>query len=210
MTHGTVCDDDTETTVREKIPVITRPGATNMKGKPVRFAFHSVLRSAIIPLLALLLLGVHASASDEKRGEEFPIEPPPLTPGIFPCSSCHKEMQANPRKRELMEHEDVKLHHAAEAIPWCLACHDAKNRDRLHLVNGDLIEFGESYRLCGQCHGTTYRDWKAGIHGKRTGYFANGRRTYFLCVNCHNPHNPRFKPLKPEPPPFRPMDKKNG
>jgi len=26
----------------------------------------------------------------------------------------------------------------------------------------------ESYRLCGQCHGTQYRDWRSGIHGKRT------------------------------------------
>ena len=71
-------------------------------------------------------------------------------------------------------HTDITLRHAPEAITWCLACHDAKNRDKLHLVNGDLIDFTESYRLCGQCHGTNYRDWKAGIHGKRIGYFSGG------------------------------------
>ena len=31
-----------------------------------------------------------------------------------------------------------------------------------------------------------YRDWKAGVHGKRTGEW-DGRKDYLLCVNCHNP-----------------------
>jgi hypothetical protein len=52
-----------------------------------------------------------------------------------------------------------------------------------------------------------YRDWKAGIHGKRTGYFEGGQRMYMLCVHCHNPHDPAFRPLKPEPPPHRPYKK---
>ena len=107
-------------------------------------------------------------------------------------------------------HAEIKLRHAPQALPWCLACHDAKNRDKLHLVSGDFIDFTETYLLCGQCHGTNYRDWKAGIHGKRIGYFSGGKRTYFLCVNCHNPHDPKFKPMKPKPPPFRPEDKRNG
>ncbi len=80
----------------------------------------------------------------------------------------------------------------------------ARNRDKLKLADGEIIDFTESYRLCGQCHGNIYRDWKAGIHGKRVGSFKGGKRTYFLCVNCHNPHDPKFKPLKPEPPPIRP------
>jgi len=141
---------------------------------------------------------------------EFPVAPPPLTPGIFPCSSCHAGMEPDTTKRELSMHPEIELRHAPEVITWCFSCHDAKNRDKLHLVNGNLIDFTESHRLCGQCHGTTYRDWKAGIHGKRIGYFAGGRRIYFLCVSCHNPHDPKFKPIKPMPPPAGPWDRQNG
>ena len=145
-----------------------------------------------------------------RASEEFPVAPPPLSPDIFPCSSCHAGMEPDATKRQLSMHTEIKLHHAPEVIQWCFACHDPKNRDKLHLIDGELVDFTDSYRLCGQCHGTQYRDWKAGVHGKRVGYFSGGRRTYFLCVNCHNPHDPKFKPLKPEPPPFRPGDKRNG
>jgi hypothetical protein len=55
------------------------------------------------------------------------------------------------------------------------------DRDVLRLANGDLVSFEESYNLCGQCHGTIFRDWKAGIHGKRTGEW-NGKKQYRLCV----------------------------
>jgi hypothetical protein len=166
---------------------------------------------AYISGAALLAFAVLAlSAGSLWSSEEFPVAPPPLTPGIFPCSSCHAAMKPNTTKRELMMHSEIKLRHAPGVITWCFVCHDAANRDKFHLVNGDLIDFTESYRLCGECHGTNYRDWKAGIHGKRTGYFSGGSRMYFLCVSCHNPHDPKFKPLKPEPPPFRPLDKENG
>ena len=133
---------------------------------------------------------------------------PPMTEGMFPCSNCHASMEVNRKKRELKEeHTDIKLHHA-ESMRWCLDCHNAKNRDKLRLYNGDLINFTESYRLCGECHGNVYKDWKAGIHGKRVGYFAGtGKRTYSLCASCHNPHDPKFKSLKPEPPPDRPEEK---
>jgi hypothetical protein len=57
------------------------------------------------------------------------------------------------------------------------------------------VPFTESYRLCGQCHGDKFRDWRGGIHGKRVGMW-DGAKTYFLCVNCHNPHSPRFKGVK--------------
>jgi len=67
-----------------------------------------------------------------------------------------------------------------------------------------LVPFTESYRLCGQCHGTQFRDWRTGIHGKRTGYW-DGPKRYLLCVHCHNPHSPRFAALQPLPPPLRPQ-----
>jgi len=130
-------------------------------------------------------------------------EPPPFTPGIFPCSQCH-DRAGDPKQRELAFHDDVQgeLQHGPKSR-WCLDCHDNARRDFLHLTNGELVPFTESYRLCGQCHGDKYRDWRVGVHGRRTGQW-NGQKTYFLCVNCHNPHTPKFKALKPEPPPLEP------
>ncbi len=90
-------------------------------------------------------------------------------------------------------HTDIALRHAPEALPWCFGCHDPKNRDKLHLVNGDLIDFTESYRLCGQCHGTNYRDWKAGIHGKRIGYFSGGTEDLFPVRELSQPARPQIQ-----------------
>ena len=144
-----------------------------------------------------------AAATHAPEGSQFAVPKPPFTPGIFPCSECHKEMKPNPNRRELKdEHTNIVLNHA-QGQRWCLDCHDIANRDTLRLVNGERIGFDESYRLCGQCHGDKYRDWKVGVHGKRTGMW-NGEKQYLLCVHCHNPHDPGFKPLQPMPPPARP------
>ena len=160
--------------------------------------------------LGIFFLGFCFTSSANASSEEFPVAPPPMTEGMFPCSNCHATMEVNRKKRVFKEeHVDIKLHHA-ETMRWCLDCHDAKYRDKLRLFNGEVINFTESYRLCGECHGPQYRDWRAGIHGKRTGYFmGSGKRTYYLCAHCHDPHEPKFKPIKPEPPPVLPMDKKH-
>jgi hypothetical protein len=137
------------------------------------------------------------------EADAIAVAPPPFSEGIFPCSNCHEDLPVNTTQRVLTKkHKEIVLHHD-EQNRWCLDCHDAKDRDKLHLASGKPIEFTESYRLCGQCHGPTLRDWKAGEHGKRTGSW-NGKKQYLLCANCHNPHSPRFKPLQPLPPPVRP------
>lgn len=141
------------------------------------------------------------------KGKLIEAKPPPLSEDTFPCTTCHTgAFKAEQRKLEM--HDDVQdsLNHDNENR-WCLDCHSGPNRDMLHLINGTLIPFTQSYRLCGQCHGDKYRDWKRGVHGKRTGEW-DGERTYLLCVHCHNPHSPRFKPLKPLPPPQRPSEMK--
>lgn len=138
------------------------------------------------------------------QSEEFAVEPPPFSEGIFPCTDCHANLKPNPKKRVLTEwHEDISamFDHDSENR-WCLDCHDLNNRDSLRLASGKLLDFKESYKLCGQCHGEKYRDWKVGVHGKRTGEW-NGKKEYLLCVGCHNPHSPKFKELTPEPPPIR-------
>ena len=138
------------------------------------------------------------------------VPPPPFSEGIFPCSDCHEDMEVNLRRRILAdEHVEISesFNHASEQR-WCLDCHNANDRDALRLANGDLVSFEESYLLCGQCHGTIFRDWKAGIHGRRTGEW-NGRKQYLLCVHCHNPHDPKFKSIKPLPPPNNPLEIKH-
>jgi hypothetical protein len=153
-------------------------------------------------------------------------QPPPFSEGIFPCSGCHKDMEKNGTRRDLGFHDEQQsiFSHDAEHR-WCLDCHDLQNRDVLRLASGAPVPFTESYRLCGQCHGDKYRDWRAGVHGKRVGAW-DGQKTYFLCVNCHNPHSPRFKGveevvadgkktvaptltfIKPEPRPARPEEQR--
>jgi hypothetical protein len=165
-----------------------------------------------------------APAGKQPEGPgQIQAQPPPFSEGIFPCSQCHPG-PGDAKRRELAFHDEIQstFTHDSENR-WCLDCHDNANRDMLHLSSGSLLTFAESYRLCGQCHGDKYRDWRAGVHGKRVGMW-DGSKTYFLCVNCHNPHSPRFRaivevelqgkkasapsltPMKPEPRPTRPEE----
>ncbi len=146
----------------------------------------------------------HGEMSDEPFAK-----PKPVTL-MARCVSCH-EARDKPVKCDTChtqttekKHANIVLHHA-EDQRGCLDCHDALDRDHLRLANGTKIPFEESFRLCGQCHGTQFRDWKIGLHGKRTGEW-NGRREYRLCVACHWPHEPRFKPLAPVMLPPRPEE----
>ena len=143
-----------------------------------------------------------ASKAPASAVELIAVAPPPFTEGVFPCSQCHlEEDEVNHERRELAYHDEIIFEHDIENR-WCLDCHDAHNRDSLRLADGRLLSFNDSYRLCGQCHGTQFRDWRAGEHGKRTGSWS-GTKEYLLCVNCHNPHSPKIKHMKPLPPPVR-------
>src|SRR5512133_141270 len=187
----------------------------------------SVLAVAVLVTAAQASPGApavpHAGASAQPKKPEALVqaEPPPFSEGIYPCSACHAD-QKDRTRRELAFHEEQQsiFDHDAEHR-WCLDCHDYEDRDVLRLASGDKVPFTESYRLCGQCHGDKYRDWRRGVHGTRVGMW-DGAKTYLLCVSCHNPHSPRFKgvkeivvdgkrttapttePLRPEPRPIRP------
>ncbi|RKD87762.1 hypothetical protein [Mangrovibacterium diazotrophicum] len=174
-----------------------------------------LLRSGIVLLIvALVITACHvkekryneqvlpAEIMTSEQAEEFAVEAPPLTEGIFPCSECHSELEPNPTRRELDWHEEVtSIFDHDKENRWCLDCHDLINRDSLRLASGKLLGFDESYKLCGQCHGEKLRDWRVGVHGKRIGQW-NGQKHYLLCVHCHNPHAPKFEPMTPEPPPL--------
>jgi len=178
-----------------------------------------------IILLSVLILGCSQKRSDFENNKgpkaitekvelipagkdiENAIELPPFSDGIYPCNDCHSDQKPNPTKRELVDmHDDISamFDHDKENR-WCTDCHDLNNRNYLKLASGKLLDFKESYKLCGQCHGEKLRDWKVGVHGKRTGMW-NGKKEYLLCVHCHNPHSPKFKELTPLPPPVRQED----
>ncbi len=142
-----------------------------------------------------------------EAGKEFPVPLNPLPKTITPCRACHgpeKDFPVNFNRREnLLVHRNIRLRHGGVRV-WCLDCHHPENRNYLlPLSDNKPIDFEHSYLLCGKCHGTKYRDWRNGIHGRRTGNW-NGVKQYYLCVSCHDPHSPRFKPLAPKPPPNKP------
>ena len=167
------------------------------------------IKSSLIALLFALILFSSLVVIGQQTADKDQIQvpPPPLSEDTFPCSMCHGDMETNLKRRELVDmHDDIVLRHDEENR-WCMDCHDAENRDMLHSASGEQIDFSESYKLCGQCHGPKLRDWKAGIHGRRTGQW-NGKKQYLLCAHCHDPHSPKFPPLKPDPAPIKPGKKK--
>ncbi|MBI2361870.1 MAG: hypothetical protein HYV15_00585, partial [Elusimicrobia bacterium] len=56
---------------------------------------------------------------------------------------------------------------------------------------------------CAKCHGTTYRDWNNGSHGRRNGHWdvAKGGPKQTVCIACHDPHWPVFKAIQAAPAP---------
>lgn len=186
-----------------------------MRGLP------STPRRTLGAAVAVAVVAVFAACSEPHETLSFPpgpaanrdvedtaakhVPPPPLNADMWPCSQCHdnKDLTSNPKRRELNQpHDEIKLTHD-EKHRWCLDCHDSENRDVLRLASGAPVPFERSYELCGQCHGDKYRDWRAGVHGRRTGQW-NGEKQYLLCVHCHDSHAPQFKPLKPMPAPVPP------
>jgi hypothetical protein len=126
---------------------------------------------------------------------------PGLDEEYWPCSDCHEGEEVNFKVRKLEEeHDTLELAHGQL---WCFHCHDPGKRDLLHLADAAPVEFADSWQLCTQCHAKKLADWRAGVHGKRTGSWW-GPKEYRTCVVCHDPHSPAFKSLEPLPPPRRP------
>ena len=132
--------------------------------------------------------------------------PPRRTTGLdlvkmgwtYNCMDCHKLLQAKWHyDRPMAEHEKVKLDHGNNR--FCLNCHHPTNRNAFVDYDGSEIREEDVVQLCAKCHGPTYRDWKAGVHGRKNGYWdsSKGDQTRLRCIQCHDPHQPAFKAVTP-------------
>jgi hypothetical protein len=134
--------------------------------------------------------------------------PPRATKGLdlvklgwtYNCMECHKLLTARwhyDDSRPLIEHKDIKLDHGNNR--FCLNCHHPTNRSAFVDYDGTEIAQADVVQLCAKCHGTTYREWDAGVHGRQNGHWdaAKGDKTKLRCIQCHDPHSPKFKEMKP-------------
>jgi hypothetical protein len=133
--------------------------------------------------------------------------PPRATKGLdlvkagwtYDCMECHKLFPARWHydDRPFNEHRDVKLDHGNNR--FCLNCHHSTNRNAFVDYDGAEIAQRDVVQLCAKCHGTIYRDWEAGVHGRENGFWKAdlGDKTKLRCIQCHDPHSPKFKAMKP-------------
>ncbi len=129
----------------------------------------------------------------------------------FDCYVCHEKGKAPTLRFDTnqnliipKEHADVVMGHGSHGRNNnCFNCHNETNLEFLQSRDGRQLKFSDSPQLCGSCHGPTYRDWEAGVHGRITGYWKRdlGEFQRKQCVNCHNPHSPRFPGRPPAPGP---------
>lgn len=131
---------------------------------------------------------------------EILADPPTIQNGPFrqTCQECHQIFPSPDVPRSpLLQHTHVVLAHGLN--DRCYNCHSRHDRDRLILQDGSELGFDEVARLCAQCHGTLYRDWENGSHGRTTGYWdrSAGPAERLVCTQCHDPHAPAFPPLAP-------------
>jgi hypothetical protein len=129
------------------------------------------------------------------------------------CYACHEKNK--PLKLKLdadgnvvvpKEHEDIVMAHGRHhRNNNCFNCHDETNLELLQTRDGRHLKIEESPALCGSCHGPTYRDWEAGVHGRTSGYWKRdlGSIERKVCTSCHNPHSPAFPSRQPAPGPHR-------
>lgn len=135
--------------------------------------------------------------------------PPRATKGLdlvrgnwtYNCMECHTLLPARWHyDRPMVQHEDIHLDHGNNR--FCLNCHHPKNRNAFVDYDGTEIPQAQVVQLCAKCHGTIYRDWEAGVHGRQNGHWnpSMGEQTKLRCIQCHDPHSPKFKEMKPLPP----------
>lgn len=143
---------------------------------------------------------------DEKYFTKEPVRKAKLQPLLgedgFACNDCHQDIEpSHVQKSFISAHEDIILQHGMNN--YCATCHSANNKEALIDINGNDVPFEKNYLMCAKCHGTIYRDWERGVHGRMNESWDRGKRESpkLTCVACHDPHQPKFKPLEPSPAP---------
>ncbi len=120
---------------------------------------------------------------------------------VYNCMECHKIVQARWHyDQPPNEHKQIRLEHGNNR--FCLNCHHPTNRNAFVDYDGTEIAEADVVQLCAKCHGTIYRDWSAGVHGRENGFWkvSLGTKMKLRCIECHDPHSPRFKTIEPLPP----------
>jgi nitrate/TMAO reductase-like tetraheme cytochrome c subunit len=120
----------------------------------------------------------------------------------YRCNDCHQNIEASQVQKSFFSaHPDIELNHGANN--YCLTCHSLNNREALRDINGADVPYARSELSCLPCHGTIYRDWEQGVHGRMDEYWDRAKRkaSQLTCVACHDPHQPDFKPMEPSPAP---------
>lgn len=138
---------------------------------------------------------------------------------MLDCYACHEKNKPPKLKMDAdgnvilpQAHEDIVMGHGRHnRNNNCYNCHDESNLELLQTRDGRHLKIVESPALCGSCHGPTYRDWEAGVHGRTSGYWKRdlGAIDRKVCTSCHNPHSPPFpsRPPAPGPHPLHPLAK---
>ena len=132
-------------------------------------------------------------------------------PSDYECNICHEKNKPIKIKFDAdnniilpKEHLDIALSHGShKRNNNCYNCHDEMNLELLQTRDGRQLKLVDSTPLCGSCHGPTYRDWEAGVHGHTSGFWDRGLGDYSRlgCASCHNPHSPKFPGREPAPGP---------
>lgn len=118
------------------------------------------------------------------------------------CNACHQVFKSqNPGGAAVTFHTSIKLVHGLN--DRCVNCHDPSDRERLTLRDAETVAFSEAPQLCAQCHGTVFRDWERGTHGKTLGSWVKSAAEHsrLACNECHDPHAPKYPKLAPLPGP---------
>jgi formate-dependent nitrite reductase cytochrome c552 subunit len=127
------------------------------------------------------------------------------------CYACHEKnkplkltFDAESNVILAKEHDDIVMGHGRhKRNNNCFNCHDETNLEFLQTRDGHQVKLVDSPALCGSCHGPTYRDWEAGVHGRTSGFWKRdlGAMDRKVCTSCHDPHSPAFPAREPAPGP---------
>jgi hypothetical protein len=129
----------------------------------------------------------------------------------FDCYVCHEKTKPPTIRYDTngviiipTEHKDIVMGHGTHGRNNnCFNCHSENKLDTLQSRDGRELHITNSPALCGSCHGPTYRDWEAGVHGRTGGFWDTsiGAMTFKPCTACHDPHHPKFPGRTPAPAP---------